>query len=291
MAVQGRELPLCDNHAHTNPVIGMGPRELARRFRREGGKFIVIVALLTWSLGLTPGDLDSVRKMYDITVESAKVINEEGVKSVAVVGLHPAEGYELLRRGWSREDVINFMKKGIDLAAEYVRNGKAVGIGEVGRPHWEVPDDVTGLFNELLEYAFSVAKDVGAVVHLHLERNGVNTASSIIDMVKRVGNRPYSIIMHHAEPVVINIASDNGLMPSIPMGRKGEFEEAVKYGPRFVVESDFIDDPRRPGAVIPPWTLVRKLRTYLINGFIGEDFLHTLCVENISRVYGVDVVG
>ena len=289
--MQGRELPLCDNHAHTNPVIGMGPRELAKRFRREGGKFIVIVALLTWSLGLTPGDLDSVRRMYDMTVESARIINEEGVKSVAVVGLHPAEGYELLRRGWSREEVLNFMRKGIDLAAEYVKNGKAVGIGEIGRPHWDVPKDVVDLFNELLEYAFGVAKDVNAVVHLHLERNGINTASSIIDMVKRVGNRPYSVVMHHAEPIVIDIANDNGLMPSIPMGRKGEFEEAVKHGPRFVVESDFIDDPRRPGAVIPPWTLVKKLRTYLVNGFINEDFLRVLCVENINRVYGVDIMG
>lgn len=194
--MQGRELPLCDNHAHTNPVIGMGPRELARRFKREGGRFIVIVALLTWSLGLTPGgDLDSVRRMYDITVESARIINEEGVKSVAVVGLHPAEGYELLRRGgWSREEVLDFMRRGIDLAAEYVREGKAVGIGEVGRPHWEVPGDVTNLFNELLEYAFGVAKDVNAIVHLHLERNGIDTALSIINMVKRVGNRPIVLL-------------------------------------------------------------------------------------------------
>ncbi len=178
----------------------------------------MIVALLTWSLGLTPGDLDSVRKMYDITVESARIINEEGVKSVAIVGLHPAEGYELLNRGWSREDVRRFMEKGIDLAAEYVKEGKAVGIGEVGRPHWEVPNDVIDLFNELLEYTFGVAKDVNAVVHLHLERNGVNTALSIIDMVRRVGNRPYSVIMHHAEPITINITSSNGVMPSIPWG-------------------------------------------------------------------------
>ncbi len=286
-----RDLPLCDNHAHTNPVIGMGPRELARRFRREGGRFIVIVALLTWSLGLTPGDLDSVRRMYDITVESARIMNEEGVKSVAVVGLHPAEGYELLRRGWSRDEVMNFMRRGIDLAAEYVREGKAVGIGEIGRPHWEVPSDVVDLFNELLEYAFGVARDINAVVHLHLERNGQATASSIAGMVRRAGNRPNSVIMHHAEPAVIDLAIDNGLMPSIPMGRRGEFEEAVKHGPRFVVESDFMDDPRRPGAVIPPWTLARKLRNYLTSGLINEEFLHVLCVDNISKVYGIDIMG
>lgn len=73
--------------------------------------------------------------MYDITVESARIINEEGVKSVAVVGLHPAEGYELLRRGgWSREEVLNFMRRGgIDLAAEYVKEaGRWVLVRLVG---------------------------------------------------------------------------------------------------------------------------------------------------------------
>lgn len=286
----GTELPpLCDNHAHTNPVSGIGPRELARRFRKEGGKFIVIVALLTWSLGLTPGDLDSVRKMYDITVESARVINEEGIKAVAIVGVHPAEAYELLSGGgWSKEDVRKFMEKSIDLAVRYIKEGKAVGIGgEIGRPHWDVPSDITEFFNELLMYGFNAAKDINAVVHLHLERNGISTASSIINMVRKVGNKPYSIIMHHAEPVAIDIANEGSVMPSIPMGRKGEFEEAIKHGPSFVVESDFIDDPKRPGAVIPPWTLVRKLRNYVSNGVINEDFLHRICMDNINRVYGM----
>ncbi len=281
------ELPLCDNHAHTNPVIGIGPRELARRFRREGGKFIVIVALLTWSLGLMPGDLDSVRKMYDITVESARIVNEEGIKAVAVVGVHPAEAYELLSRGWLREDVRRFMEKSIDLAAKYIKEGKAVGIGEIGRPHWDVPNDITEFFNEILMYGFNVAKDINAVIHLHLERNGISTASSIISMVRKVGNKPCSVIMHHAEPVTIDIASESNVMPSIPMGRKGEFEEAIKHGPKFVVESDFMDDPKRPGAVIPPWTLIRKLRNYVSNGVINEDFLHRICMDNINRVYGI----
>ena len=283
------DMPLCDNHAHTNPVIGIGPRELARRFKREGGKFIVIVALLTWSLNLTPGNLDSVRKMYDITVESARIITEEGVRATAVIGLHPAEGYELLNRGWSRKDVWDFMTRGIDLAARHIKDGKAVGIGEIGRPHWNVPSDLMNFFNEIIMYGLNVAKDINAVVHLHLERNGTKTASSIIDMVRRVGNRPYSVVMHHAEPVSIDLAFSNEVMPSIPMGRKGEFEEAIKYGPRFTVESDFIDDPKRPGAVIPPWTLVRKLRNYVNNGTINDYFLRGLCVDNIERIYGIRI--
>lgn len=283
------ELPLCDNHAHTNPVMGMGPQALAKRFRKEGGKFIVIVALLTWSLGLVPGDINSVRKMYDITVESARIINEEGVRAVAVVGVHPAEGYELLNRGWSINDVRNFMMKSIDLASEYVKDGRAVGIGEIGRPHWNVSSEILSFFDELIMYGLAVAKDVNAVVHLHLERSGVNTASSIVSMVRRIGIRPYGVVMHHAQPESIDVAFTGNVMPSIPIGRKGEFEEAVKHGARFVVESDFIDDSRRPGAVIPPWTLAKKLRSYVNNGLISREFLHNICVENINRVYGIDI--
>ncbi|WP_238375005.1 TatD family hydrolase [Vulcanisaeta thermophila] len=287
--MNSEELPICDNHAHANAVIGMGPRELARRFRREGGKFIVMVSLLTWSLGLNPGSMDDVRKLYDYTIEAARVINEEGIKSVAVVGLHPAEGFELIKRGWSLGDVEDFMRKAIDLAGKYVSEGKAVGIGEVGRPHWEVDERIMDFFNGIIKYALGVARDVDGVVHLHLERNGLATTQSIIGIAREVNIKPYRVIMHHAQPVSIDLAFNNGLMPSIPMGRRGEFEEAVKHGPRFLVESDFIDDPRRPGAVIPPWTLARKLRNYVSNGLINRDFLVSMCHDNILKVYGINI--
>lgn len=283
------ELPICDNHTHTNSIIGLGPRELARRFKKEGGKFMVIVALLTWSLGLSPGSMDDVKKLYDYTVEATRVINEEGIKSVAVVGVHPAEGYELLKHGWSTKDVEEFMRKAIDLAGKYISEGKAVGIGEIGRPHWDVDENTLELFNNIIKYALSVARDVNGVIHLHLERKGLVTAQSIVNMAKEVNSKPYKVIMHHAEPISIDLAFSNSIMPSIPIGRKGEFEEAIKYGPKFLVESDFIDDPKRPGAVIPPWTLARKLRNYVNRGLITKDFLFSICHDNVLRVYEIEI--
>jgi TatD-related deoxyribonuclease len=150
----------------------------------------------------------------------------------------------LLSEGWGVDEVEEFMRRSVDLAVDYVRRGEAVGIGEIGRPHWEIQGETMGLFNRVIDYAMGRAKDFGAVIQLHLERGGRATAESILSLAKANGLRDYQVVMHHSQPINVGFDYDNGLMPSVPVGRKGEFEEAVKYGPRFLVESDYIDDPR-----------------------------------------------
>ena len=222
-------LPIADNHAHVNPVKGLGPREVARRFRRTGGWFMGIVALLTWDLGLSPGDLSSVDKLYRLTIESVKVIQGEGVKAVAVIGLHPAECVRLLEAGWGFGKVKEFMVKSIDLAAQYIKRGEAVGIGEIGRPHWSVNEGVVGLCNEVIEYAMNAARDLKAVIHLHLEREGEATVKSIVELANKAGVKDKGrIILHHASPSMVKPAVENGVTPSVPVGRRGVIEEAVK---------------------------------------------------------------
>lgn len=247
----------------------------------------MILPLLTWNLGLRQGSIDDVDKLYKITVESSKVMRNEGVRVLTLVGLHPAEGYRLINEGWSLNEVEEFMRRSIDLAADYVKRGEAVGIGEIGRPHWSVSGDVVAMFNRVIDYAMGIARDIDAVIQLHLERGGVATAESILAMARSNGLRAYQVVMHHSQPVNVSFNYDNGLMPSIPIGRRGEFEDAVKHGPKFLVESDYFDDPGRPGGLIPPWTLVRKLKGYLAAGLIDEEFLRMICVENIGRVYGI----
>ncbi|MFN3805364.1 MAG: TatD family hydrolase, partial [Pyrobaculum sp.] len=60
----------------------------------------------------------------------------------------------------------------------------------------------------------------------------------------------------------------------------------LKGGPVFVVESDYIDDRSRPGAVIPPWTLAAKLRRYVELGALSRGDVYRICVENVRRIYG-----
>jgi len=61
---------------------------------------------------------------------------------------------------------------------------------------------------------------------------------------------------------------------------------AAKEGSRFTLETDYIDDKSRPGAVLGPRTVPRKIRELIKHGF-DEDFVYQICVENVEKVYGV----
>ena len=275
-----------DNHAHANEVAGLGAVEVVRRFKAAGGVGIVFVSLLTWSIGGRPGDREWVARLYDHTVGNAEVARGVGLVSGAVVGVHPAECVRLLEAGWGVGEVEEFMRWAVDLAVRYVEEGRAVGLGEFGRPHWPVEREVVELCNRVLLYVLERARDVGAAVHLHLERGGAATVDSVAELVKRAGARPERVVMHHIEGALAGYAWSRGLSPSVPLGRRGEFEEALKAGPIFVVESDYIDDRSRPGAVIPPWTLASKLRQYVQRGVLSAEDLYKISVENVRRIYG-----
>jgi len=71
--------------------------------------------------------------VYDHAVRNAEVARGAGLVSGAVVGLHPAECVRLLEAGWGVGEVEGFMRWAVDLAARYVEEGRAVGLGGV----WE----------------------------------------------------------------------------------------------------------------------------------------------------------
>ena len=276
---------ISDNHGHVNPAGGLGPREVARRFASRGGSFMVVVSLLTVDFGLNVGDLSDVEKLFKLTIESSRMVSEAGVKSVAVIGVHPAECNALLERGWGRDEVRDHMFKAIDLAARFIRQGEAVGIGEIGPPHWSRGPEVVDLCTEVILNAFEAARDLDAVVPLHLDRRGAETVESIAELAMRANIKSHKVVLHHAAPDMVGPAVSRGLTPSVPVGRKGEFEASVPLGPVFVVESDFADDVKRTGSVIPPWTMAKKLKEYVSTGLIEEKFLDTICKENIERIY------
>ncbi|BBE42595.1 TatD family hydrolase [Conexivisphaera calida] len=281
------ELPAADNHAHANPVKGLGAREISRRFRESGGSLIIFVALPSWSLGLTPGSRDDLRKAYLIVVRSVQEAVEEGLLSAAILGLHPAEVYELMRAGRSPDEVLEFGRFSVDLAADMVDKGLAVGYGEYGRPHWNADPLVVEICDRITLMALEAARDHGGVVHVHSERAGPDTVARMHSMATSVGLDPSKIVLHHALPIAIGPASSRGMTASIPAGRKGELEEAIGSGPRFVVESDFMDDPERPGAVITPWGLSRRIHRLLRSGVMSQQFyMDTLKIY--IKLYGMD---
>lgn len=282
-------LPASDNHSHANPIYGLGAREIARRFKRQGGVLLVLVSPTTWSLGLRLGSEEDLIKLYEATVNSARAAREEGLASLAIVGLHPAEVARSLEIGWSEERVLKFGRYSVELAEKFVKKGLAAGFGEYGRPHWDADARVIRLCEKMMMEVFESSRDTGGVVHLHTERKGATTVESIYSLIDEVGGDPSKIVLHHAQPESVRSAAARNIIASVPIGRKGEMEEVLRLDPVYVVESDFMDDPKRPGAVIPPWTLAKKMRKALMEGLIDEDSYWKVMVENPSRLYGIDL--
>jgi TatD-related deoxyribonuclease len=55
------------------------------------------------------------------------------------------------------------------------------------------------------------------------------------------------------------------------------------------LESDYIDDPRRPGAVIPPATIAKKTKKLLAEGVMTEEQAIKIHKENAEKVYGIQI--
>ena len=206
----------------------------------------------------------------------------QGLRTAVVLGPHPAELVRLVEGGMEPGEAAELMERAYDLAAKYVEEGRAAGLGEVGRPHWPVPRKVVEACNEVLDHVLALSRDLGCLVHIHMEpgREGID---DLRGRVKRVGAG--RVVVHHIRGDLAGYAAPLGLHPSVP-AKEGEVVRAL--GSRFVVESDFLDDPRRPGAVVAPWSIGRPFSRLISRGVVDEGEAERVLVDNIAELYGVE---
>lgn len=273
-----------DNHCHLNPVRGMGARAFAKRFREAGGWFVGLVNLLSWSYGVEVSSAEDYERVYRLTLRTAEELRQEGLKAAVILGPHPAELARLVDAGVSAERAAAVLLEAYRLAAEHVKRGEAAGLGEVGRPHWKAPPVVVEACNRVLDEVISMAEELGCVVHFHVERGGRGTVD---DLASRARGRGGRYVYHHAEGAYAGYAAERGLVPSVP-AREDEVLAALRSTLSFVVESDFLDDPRRPGAVVAPWSIQRLFNRLISRGYLGESAAHRVLVDNIAELYGVE---
>jgi len=270
-----------DNHGHVNPIRGLGPYKLAEKFIKSGGWHYTVVNLLSWTLEITISKPQDYEKLYELTIKTAEEMRKHNLKTVTILGPHPAELTKLLERGFTLQDAVNIMKEAYNIAAKYVREGKAHGLGEVGRPHWPVSQDIIRASNQILDYVLILAKDLGCPVHLHLEQKPT-TIDDTISRVKKTSHK--KVIYHHIPGELVRKAYQNNIIPSVP-AKKNEIIKAIKAGPTFVVESDYLDDPRRPGAVVAPWSISRTFQKLIRAEILTDDQAQKILVENIKEIY------
>lgn len=223
--------------------------------------------------------------VYQETIEMAiEIQKENNVTVFTTVGPYPVD-YIHLKDAFGRNEAMDIMKRGMDIAAEFCHDGKSIGIGEIGRPHFPVDEDIFVESNMILEYGMKQAKRVGAPVILHTETTTPTQCKELMQMGKKVGINPDKIVKHFSPPLVRK-EENFGLMPSV-LASKKNIHEAISKGTRFLMETDYIDDPNRPGAVLGPKTVPRRTIELLEKGLVSEEDIAIIHKVNPEKTYGL----
>ncbi|ABE52076.1 TatD family hydrolase [Methanococcoides burtonii] len=275
------KIPITDEHMHIDPrAKGL---KAVKEFQNAGGTHIILVTKPTWTIGVEVTRPEDYKIVFDETVDLANQINETGVTAFPVLGVHPAEINKLNER-MELEKAVELMKGGLEIASEYVEEGLAVGL-KSGRPHYPVSEEIWDASNTIMEHGFTLAKGAGCAIQLHTESVGEPELIDITERAKRTGIQLNRVVKHYAPPLV-NVCERLGIFPGVLAG-KGAIEEALEQGTRFMMETDYIDDPERPGAVLGPKTIPR--RTLKLVEEYGEELFWKIHKENVEEVYEVEI--
>jgi TatD-related deoxyribonuclease len=275
------KIPITDNHMHINPrARGL---EAVKDFKNAGGTHIILVTEPSWSLGIKVKKPEDYLAVFDETVDIAAKIREMEIGAFPVLGVHPAE-ISKLTEYMGLPEAAEVMKKGLELAATYVEKGLAVGI-KSGRPHYPVSEEVWEASNEVMEHAFSLGKELDCAVQLHTESVEEPELEDIAKRARKVGIKPQRVVKHYAPPMV-KVCESLGIFPGV-IALKGAIEQALEEGTRFMMETDYIDDLDRPGAVLGPKTIPK--RTIKLMERYGEEPFWVIHKENPEKVYDIEI--
>ena len=278
-------VPVADAHTHTNPVKGLGMSKIAPKFKEAGGWFIALVGLSPWHYGLEP-TLEGYEKTLNLMIKEAEVAKEAGLKVKTLFGFHPAD-VDKLMGSMEPEKVLEFGLKVLSIVEKYLKAGKIDGVGEVGRQHYKTTPVAVVIAQLIMDRALELSRDYDAVVHLHLEQGGRITALDVKRRIERVGAKVERVVVHHARGKSLAAAVEEGLVATVP-GVRGSLERAITLEPKYMVESDHIDDPKRPGVVVYPWDMAKNQLELLREGLVDEDYLWKINVDNVCKTFGVE---
>lgn len=275
---------ILDNHVHLDP---RGDRENnLKKFAEAGGTHIVLVNKPYHDSALM--ETKSHQKNFDITLDLADVCRkaETGVTVYVVLGPYPVDFLKLAEK-IGTEDAKAVMFKSMDLAVEHIQEGRAIALGEIGRPHFPVSQELMDCSNEILEYGMGVAGDAGCPVVLHTESATEQTWIELAEMADRSGLKRDKVVKHFSPPAV-DETENRGLFPSV-LAKKKSVKDAAAKGDRFMMETDFLDDPRRPGAVLGITTVPKVTKMLLTSGLATEDQLFNIHKNHPEKIYGIDM--
>jgi TatD-related deoxyribonuclease len=271
--------PVLDNHLHLNPESGKGV-EAVREFARVGGTHLLVVNRPSWYFAGVPESRGDFHTAFEATLEAvADASDELPGRAWPVLGVHPGLVTKLVEAGHEPDTAAALMRSGLDLAAEYVADGRALAL-KTGRPHYEVPEAVWDASNAVLRHGLELGAREDCAVQLHTE--ATEDLTDVAGWAESAGMAPERVVKHYAAGELA------GVTPSV-MSEKDRLERAAESGEPFLMETDFVDDPERPGAVLGPKTVPRRVRWLSESGYGAA--LRRAHVGTPRRVYGIDTEG
>jgi TatD-related deoxyribonuclease len=275
--------PIFDAHMHLDPE-GRGV-EAAREFERAGGTGFMLVTKPYRSVRCSTAEGFS--ENYDVTISMAQRVRESTSLEVMVaVGPHPAE-LPRLAGELGLEGAVGVMLAALEKAGNLVRDGKAHALGEIGRPHFPVEPAVWDASNAILSQGLRLAHELDCAAVLHTESAGPGVFAELAVLARAEGISLDRTVKHFSAPV-IRLEENAGLFPSVIAG-KDALEQALSQGTRFMLETDYIDDLKRPGAVLGPATVPKKTLRLFREGGLSEKQAWVIHSENPRKVFGTGV--
>ncbi len=282
-------LPIVDHHAHLQP----GPRGLdaVRRFAALGGTHLFL-ATQAYPPGV-PGDLEGYRDQFETTIAIAgKVQAETNVTAYPVVAPYPVDlGVQTERLGLPAAEALQ--RAALRAAARLVEDGQAVALGEVGRAHFPVPPELREAEDRILRDAVGLARDVGCPLILHTEDLDPQGYRGLEALARLEGLSPERLVKHYTRTYRAP-AERFGVTPSFLARRPLVRQALADPGPWFL-ETDYLDDPARPGAVLSLETVPRRARELWEMGMREGSFsevegrLTIPFLEGPRRLYGLSL--
>lgn len=257
-----------------------------KEFKQAGGTHFVICQYPMTSKVIHE---KSYRSCYLETIKMADEIKTNlNIGVFVTIGPYPVDFIRLIEK-FGKESAIDIMKEGMDEAANFCQEGFSIAIGEIGRPHFPVSKQIISDSNEILFYGMQKAKDVDVPVVLHTESTTPKNCQELVEMGKKAGLKPEKIVKHFSPPLILK-SENYGLMPSVLASEKNIID-SIKKGTRFLLETDYIDDPKRPGAVLGPKTVPKKMLSLLEQEILNEDQILKIHKENPEKTYNIHLDG
>lgn len=236
-----------DAHFHLNP--GEQGKVAVRRYMASGGSGINLVNLPDYSDGYS----GYYEKRYELTIKLAESARESGLRVSVTLGPYPLDYFFWEKGGFNAKQM---MLDGVELAAKYCSEHRASAIGEIGRPHFPVEQNITEVSNEVIMRCMQLSKEIGCAVVLHTEDLDSTGIEGIYSMAVQAGADPRKIVKHHASPEVNHVRPE--LSRSILATRENVRKAINEKTWNFMLESDYVDDPAKPDKVIPPDSVPKR---------------------------------